>query len=166
MGSISRNIISSNDIGIQLTDSDNINITGNIITENNYGIAFYATIDSVISFNHIFSNKEIGILFTWEAFYGSVGNSVYYNIIQKNTNGIHLDTSGLNKINCNNFYQNSVDASFIISSWNNWNNNYWDRPRIFPKFPKPIIGRMFLGFPWINFDWHPATEPYDIPMIN
>jgi hypothetical protein len=28
---------------------------------------------------------------------------------------------------------------------------------IFQKFPKVIVG--FLG---INFDWHPAKEPYDI----
>lgn len=53
---------------------------------------------------------------------------------------------------------------------NKWSRNYWDRPRLLPK---PIIGTrrivinedLFLDIPWVNFDWHPAQEPYDIPPI-
>jgi len=157
---ISRNIIVNNDKGVKLSYSENVNITGNIITENNYGIAFYESKDSVIKYNHILLNKKIGILFTMATMPGlqSENNSVYYNIIQKNTMGIYLEYSPLNKINCNNFYQNIVDASFGLSAWTNWNHNYWNRPRILPK---PVIG-ITIYIPWINFDWHPAQEPYDI----
>ena len=159
---ISGNIIVNNDLGIIVTESDNYNITGNIITENNYGISFYAVSNSSIKYNLIMLNKEIGIKLTWSAFYGSYYNSVYYNTIQKNKKGIYLDMSGFNKINYNNFYQNIRDASISMDTSNSWNNNYWDRPRILPK---PIIGWGLLWiFPFINFDWHPAKEPYDISI--
>ena len=160
--SISHNIIINNYYGICSECTENVNITGNIIVENNFGIAFCDVQDSVIRYNHILSNKKIGVLFTMATMPGlqSENNSVYYNIIQKNTMGIYLEYSPLNKINCNNFYQNIVDASFGLSSWTNWNHNYWGRPRIFPK---PIFGTTYLGLPWFNFDWHPAKEPYDIP---
>ena len=159
--SISHNIIINNDKGIKSSYSENAIITKNIISKNNYGIAFYEVKDSVIRYNHILLNKKIGVLFTMATMPGlqSENNSVYYNIIQKNTMGIYLEYSPLNKINCNNFYQNIVDASFGLSSWTNWNQNYWNRPRILPK---PIIGTTFFRFPWLNFDWHPAKEPYDI----
>lgn len=159
---VSRNIIVNNNKGIELSLSENVSITRNIIAENNYGIAFYEVKDSVIRYNHILLNRKIGVLFTMATMPGlqSENNSVYYNIIQKNTMGIYLEYSPLNKINCNNFYQNIVDASFGLSSWTNWNHNYWNRPRILPK---TIIGITFLGFPWVNFDLFPAKEPYDIP---
>ena len=158
---ISDNIIVNNDRGITVTESDNYNITGNIITENNYGISFYAVSNSSIKYNLIMLNKKTGIYLTWSAFYGSYYNSIYYNTIQKNKKGIHLDMSGFNKINYNNFYQNNGDASISMDPSNSWNHNYWDRSRILPK---PIIGWGLLWiFPFINFDWHPAQEPYDIP---
>ena len=45
--------------------------------------------------------------------------------------------------------------------WFNLDENYWNRPRFLPK---PIFGsRGFIGIiPWVQFDWHPAKEPYDI----
>ena len=50
--------------------------------------------------------------------------------------------------------------------------NYWDRARVSPIF---FVGELtfiisdaawggWKKFPnWIYIDWHPATEPYDIP---
>ena len=162
--SISHNIIINNNKGIGSSYSENVNITGNIISENNYGITFYRTEDNIIKGNHILSNKKIGILFDLATMpgLGCENNSVSYNIIQKNAIGIYLYSSPDNNINYNNFYQNIVDASFDFTGRNNWNYNYWNRPRILPK---PVIGTMLYPFPlpWINFDWHPAKEPYDIP---
>jgi parallel beta-helix repeat protein len=89
----------------------------------------------------------------------SENNTVYKNIIKQNTVGILLEYSSLNKINCNNFYENILDASFRMSSWTNWNNNYWGRTRIFPK---PIFGFWLFSFVIFNFDWLPAKEPSDI----
>ena len=158
---ISHNIIINNYYGVDSETTEHVNITGNIIVENNYGIVFCDVQNSVIRYNHILSNKKIGILCTWVAYRGSYSNSIYYNTIQKNTMGIFLESSPRNKIICNNFYQNIVDASFQSSNLNDWNHNYWNRPRILPK---PVIGTMYFNIPWVNFDWHPAKEPYDIPI--
>jgi len=156
---ISRNIIVNNDKGIELCDSENNKIIGNLIKENNYGIDFQHVENSVIGDNYILLNKKIGILFQMRAYIGCENNSVYFNTIKQNTMGISLEWSSLNEINFNNFYQNIVDARFRMSSWTNWNHNYWGRTRIFPK---PILGFWLFSFVMFNFDWHPAKEPYDI----
>ena len=78
--------------------------------------------------------------------------------------GIYLYNSLKNTIEKNNFIRNKKNAVFEFSLRNKWNNNYWDdwigfryNQPIFQKFPKVIV-----GFPWFQFDWHPAQEPYDI----
>jgi hypothetical protein len=46
--------------------------------------------------------------------------------------------------------------------------NYWGQPR---TKPYPIYGKIYgkigpfyrIALPWVQFDWHPAKEPYDIP---
>ena len=76
--------------------------------------------------------------------------------------GIYLSDSPYNNINYNNFYQNIVDVSFQYPIGNNWNHNYWNIPRVLPKL---IIGTIYYYIPWINFDWHPAREPYDISIL-
>ena len=69
----------------------------------------------------------------------------------------------------NNFIGNHFDASFEVTplSFNLWYNNYWDDWRSI--LPKPIYGYKIIDFGffgieylWINFDWHPSREPYDI----
>jgi len=57
------------------------------------------------------------------------------------------------------------DASFNTSKKNTWDQNYWNRLRILPKL---IFGQLMIGsfqMSWINIDWHPAQEPYDIPRV-
>jgi len=158
---ISHNIIINNDIGIYSSYSENVNIIGNNISNNSYGITFYRVEDSMIKGNHILSNKKIGILFDLATIpgLGCDNNSVFYNIIKKNALGVYLSFSGDHNINYNNFYQNIVDASYDSTGKIDWNHNYWNRPRILPK---PVIGIIFIYLPWVNFDWHPAKEPYDI----
>jgi len=77
-----------------------------------------------------------------------------------------LNASANNIIEHNNFINNKpMDAFFTItdsSLSNQWNGNYWGRPRMFPK---PVIGciKKDMGYiPWVNFDWHPAKEPNNI----
>jgi len=85
-----------------------------------------------------------------------------------------------NNITCNNFINNIRDAnnvqyifsppkiSIIRENKNVWDGNYWGRQRVLPKI---IIGYLRHEkkppepakiFPFINIDWHPAKEPYDI----
>ena len=85
------------------------------------------------------------------------------------------------KIIKNNFFGNQKNSYFFqiillyLIQKINWNNNYWGEPRLKPY---PITGFICVaGFlhtyfqdiiidkklaNWINFDWHPAKEPYDI----
>ena len=66
--------------------------------------------------------------------------------------------SKFNVITKNNFLESDP---FFQSGINEWNENYWGQPL---DAPKRIIGRIgYFGIiPWLNFDEHPAQEPYDI----
>jgi hypothetical protein len=48
---------------------------------------------------------------------------------------------------------------------NRWSRNYWSEHS--GILPKAIRGNMeFLFFiPRLEFDWHPAKEPYDIEVV-
>ena len=124
-------------IGIQLFNSNNCNIYKNYIVDNIYGILIMdSSSDTQIQNNHIFDNNE-GIL-----------------IVKSKSNRIFNNNIFLNKIN---------DARFLRSLFNKWNNNFWGSAR---SLPYPIYGK--LGsleiIPWINIDWNPASEPYDIEL--
>jgi len=41
---------------------------------------------------------------------------------------------------------------------NRWNGNYWNESC---SLPYPIWGARIF-FPWVQFDWLPAQEPYKI----
>lgn len=104
---------------------------------------------------------------------------VFNNNISINSYGIHIlrgkgIMGGFNEIHHNNFIANKMHAIFswccgiwIVDILNvaNWNTNYWDGWQY--DAPKPIMGYIFLintFYPQIilpNFDWHPATEPYE-----
>ena len=135
--------------GVCLSFSSYNNITHNYISNNYRGISLYLSKANTITKNTI-QNHSILIGF-W-------GPSV----------GVYIDRlSNKNIIEENNFIGNKRQASFSFSWRNTWDSNYWDtwiglkiNLPIFQKFPKVIVG--FLG---INFDWHPAQEPYDISDV-
>lgn len=149
---ISRNIIKSCQIGIELKSySNNNSIFRNVITNNSWGMltGWYSIYD-IISHNNISYN-----------FYGIVAwNCLNYKIIK------------------NNFINNRINALFTYSflglflfginyktlrnihSTIKWYGNYWNKSI---NHPKPIIGWLgAFSIPWIQFDWRPAKEPYDI----
>ena len=134
---ISRNIIRHNEAGIILFRCHKTTVTENTIQDNNEGIGLEFCFNNHISRNNILNNEY----------------------------GIDIFASNLNKIIQNNFINNSRNVDFSrLSIHNVWRGNYWDKPRVHPY---PIIGRLrpgFLTIPWVNFDWHPAKEPYDIEV--
>ncbi|KYK22286.1 hypothetical protein AYK25_02485 [Thermoplasmatales archaeon SM1-50] len=168
-------------IGIQLEGSDNCVIVDNCLADNRYGIHLHGYDHHIMSNTilnnsnglycitqrtniegNLIANNEYGIdLIGWN-------NTIKNNIISENKYGLHVEFGSNNNIMFNNFLNNSRNAGFSVFSGdriNNWTDNYWERPRIFPKL---ILGKMRLGnsrvnIPWINFDWHPLQEPYDIP---
>jgi len=77
---------------------------------------------------------------------------------------LYLVLSSHNQIVNNNFISNRFEARFLLSDYNRWSGNYWNRLRILPKL---IFGTIKIGsisIPWFNIDWRPALRPYDIPM--
>ena len=133
-------IRSNNQYGIYLDgSSDDTTILANTITSNNaQGIYVRVSVNNLISENHIEDNAG-GILLV-----GSVDNVISYNNFIKN------------KINA--FFKDAFSFYPISYGRSKWLGNYWNRPRLLPK---PIFGIMAM-MPWLNFDWRPAREPYDI----
>jgi hypothetical protein len=67
-----------------------------------------------------------------------------------------------NKFLNNNFLKAPLKIYFIESANNLWDGNYWGRARLLPKI---ILGKNNHTDQYptaLNFDWHPAKEPYDI----
>lgn len=183
---ISDNIILRNGaFGVWLYKSSHNIISNNIINDGEIygiGLCFWST-DSIVNGNTISNNKIKGIVGRYV-----YNNEIYENIIENNGYGIHFmnavsnnrihdnhikdnimygicfeNISTNNMVVHNNFMNNTPRNAFFIipfSTTNKWNNNYWDKQRIFPY---PIFGLIQIGIiqiPWFNVDWHPAKEPY------
>jgi len=146
--------------GIELWLCNNNIISGNKMSNNGCGISISGSDNNIISGNVVNLNSEHGM--SINSIFGKISsdkNDIFSNLIKENQVGVFVTVSSDNNINRNNFYNNSRDAFFDFSRSTNWNENYWNRPRVFPK---PIFGLIILMIPWVEFDWHPAKEPYDI----
>jgi len=100
---------------------------------------------------------------------------------------LQLETSDFNVFKCNNIYGRNFIVGMItkenksVQLWDShftiWDKNYWgdclrEKNKYVTKyFPKIIVGLhrgIYVRFPKINFpsiinfDWHPAIEPYEI----
>ena len=134
---IFNNTISAcSEAGIWINWGNGIEIIGNVINNNKYGILSSGWQGLIISSNLISVNKY----------------------------GIHLEGTMFSKVIKNNFIGNERSASFIFPFFNRWSRNYWDRPRLLPKpiFGTIGIPPSTKEIPWINIDWRPAKEPYVI----
>ncbi len=160
---IKGNIISNNYYGITIAISSNNTISDNIITSNHDGIYFlFWSLGNTVTGNNISNNSGSGIYIVGDC----NSNTVSDNFISNNEYGIYLfDSCNGNYILRNNII-NNVRHAYFKDCWKNiWRQNYWNRPRILPV---PIIGIGRTGtYPelpilWVNFDWRPAQEPYDI----
>jgi hypothetical protein len=165
---IKNNIIDclSSSYSIYLIESHNNYISGNTInvhggTSGIINSCLYIKGNSNNVQNNTFANSSqphsVGI-----RIYGN-DNIFSHNNITNNTNGIIL-VGDNNHITNNNFLKNGHNAFFyLFSKSNQWKYNYWNQTR---SLPYVIIGRLYLSIiPWVNFDWHPAKEPYNIPGI-
>ncbi len=180
---ISNNIIENND-GIYLSVSSNNSINNNIIFGGDQAIVLYdRSSNNIISGNTITNSAK---------FYGiTIGDGSNSNIINENiiTNciegGIRIynssDTTIIKNIVTNNrpfgirlmhgtrkttiqentFENNTITAFFTFCGKSIWDGNYWDRPRFVPK---PLFGTGSL-LPRVEFDWHPAKEPYQTSRL-
>ena len=161
---VNNNIANNNQCGIYLEGSSNNNISENLIDIQPYnGIGFYNSSNN----NNIFKNTILNNGFSGVRTTGCCGNNIFSNMISKNLVGVRIEYSSNTNILKNNLMENKFkEAHFlgdILSIYTNiWDGNYWSRPRVLPK---PILGRsgiILMMLPWINFDWHPAIEAYEI----
>ncbi|MBU0496439.1 MAG: right-handed parallel beta-helix repeat-containing protein [Candidatus Thermoplasmatota archaeon] len=173
------------DSGVKVGKSHDVTITGNIIADNPFiGLFVYAQ-NCLVSQNTI-TNNNLGILVfpdpkghvmicgnTVESNcvgidIAALNVSVFRNEIHTNLRSIRITESSNISIVENNFRRNENQPIFVQLAKNatKWNENYWDRPRLLPKL---IFGMRYRAngktIYWINFDWFPAREPYDIGGI-
>jgi parallel beta-helix repeat protein len=176
--------------GVEIRSNYNL-ITGNIMIYNRDGVSIKNCKENTISGNIIRGNTGIGIhidegsgnVIRNNIIRGNTGIGIHIdegsgNVIRKNNfedNSIYLFDSKNNLISKNNFFKGeaSFDYTFYYifkerKIYNEWTSNYWFRSRYFPKFIKGSVGNV-IGwglynplFPWIQIDWAPAQEPYDI----
>jgi len=185
---ISRNLIRDNGYdGIDFFNCYRNTISFNTIISCDIGIGIIrSSFDNIIIFNDL-EYHDLGILISDK----SVDNSILSNNIKHNDLGISIieDSVGTSIME-NNLIDNVCNAYFeiiflktfltkIINSKRiemiNWNMNYWDGNLSTPEI---ISGNMYLEYnpidiykppqkkfimKVVDFDWHPAEEPYDIP---
>ncbi len=144
----------SRGIYLDYTGDSNI-IYGSTVSRNNEGIYFDDSESNLVICNNISHNSE-----------GIWLNSGYGNtIVHNNIDNITLCNSRHTSIESNNFIGNSKHATFSFSfqqspfSQNHWSHNYWGGST--GLIPKLIVGNWWI-FPWFNFDWQPASKPYEI----
>ena len=167
---IYNNVFMNNEVGI--TAYTNYSVHNNLVSENSIGIRARIGLTSVIYNNHIEKNK-IGIRVL-----ACSGTQIYEN------NFIDNDIQAcLLKYAYIVFGVKLFQAiKYLRLSKQKWHNNYWDNWK--GELPKPILGLSAIFFviwiifpfrpcpipiplprPYLEFDWRPAKEPYDIGGI-
>ena len=166
---ISNNSFNTTSNGLHLQSSWEVTISNNSFFDNSNAITIYDFTDDVsILSNHIdnpirinsYDKELIGI----SVLSSCHNTTIKRNLISHCEIGLLLEDSSQTFVSMNTFMKNIVHARFYNTQLpTHWDQNYWGRPRILPK---PIIGIKEINhiFPrFIEFDWHPAKEPYDIP---
>jgi len=165
---ISYNDINYNSIGIlfktYMSSCQNNNIIGNRICSNTEGINIDGGSEITIQDNIIeYNDRGIEV-------WGS-RHIITNNLISNSTGiGLNLANNIGTDVESNNFINNRVQAFFTrrLISGNHFRKNYWSNSLGFG--PKVIFGlfgfgsmyTMIIIFPVVQFDWNPASEPYDI----
>jgi len=146
--------------GISCINTLNHIISGNTLIDNYIGISLSNSSNNEIKGNNITNSYWWGLRIDDK----SSNNSFIRNTIANNSEyGIYLQYAFNNKFIENNIMKSNISVYFENSLLNRWIGNFWERSRLFFY---PIFGKIKLTedivIPWVNFDWHPAKEPYDI----
>lgn len=172
---IFNNTISNNSIkGIIILDSVDVNCLNNVIENNPTGVYVAAYGPSKFNGNIVFKKNFISTtcsndstIFDSAIFimdYSGMITIILNNISRSSKGILLLRSNGINILK-NNFIDNDFDASFINEDINQnviWEKNYWNEKRLLPFLIVGILSINNILLPWINVDWHPATEPFQI----
>jgi parallel beta-helix repeat protein len=91
-------------------------------------------------------------------------SNISWNTVRNCFFGVFIDESGQITVSKNTFLKNTVDARFYGCQVF-WNQNYWERSRIFPKLIFGIRHEYQFWPGFLGCDLHPAQAPYDIPNM-
>ena len=159
---VNQNNIISCEIGILLTSSESILVSHNLIRNCSVGILEVITGNITVTENKIEGNRNgYGVWMEASMF----RNYIIRNSITNNSVGIYLFFTLFSSIQENNFFSNQQQAFFANSFCTKWQQNYWNRTRLFPKVIIGGIGTTLIihkMIPFFNIDWKPAEEPYVI----
>jgi parallel beta-helix repeat protein len=167
------NTIRFNKYGIGLYQVSKNTIRDNIIENNYQGIYVSGGSQNFIT-NNLINNSTTDGLYLFYSSLCLINSNTFINNMK---NGLYLYESSLCLIKSNNFINNQKNAGFEMYSLtlgNHFRKNYWNSsvgfgPKVIwgllniiidydPKHGYPI----YYAIPWVQFDWFPAKEPYDI----
>ncbi len=142
---------------LKVNDSDNVVILGN-----NFGIYSYSLIVINSSCLDITGNVIPSGLFLID----TNDTEIRYNRLSS-YRALYLERSSENLITENNFGKHGLREQRVsgnqvvfIDSENIFDQNYWGRPRLFPKI---LIGSLPDGIKVFAFDMHPSRSMFNIP---
>jgi parallel beta-helix repeat protein len=163
---ITKNIIKNNtNDGLWVEDSDNNTIIDNIFLNNTYsGIEIVNGRKNIIS-NNILSSNDMGI-YIYSLRPQNTDNIIFTNTISNNNVGLNIENINVKNsktfVYRNNFMNNSNNAQVLLCRCT-WDGNYWD-DWIGLKSPEYRLLPKYIPS-GVNFDWHPAHQPYEINSI-
>jgi hypothetical protein len=158
-GRIEKTTIDVSENGMIIENSRNIMITDNTVNS----VLVNIGLDSAYNMN-ISRNIFTGYIVI------SGGNDYIFSYNTLINSSLHIYGSCM--IYCNNFMiKPPYDIIVPLSSHVEFLQNYWWKPRLFPKLIlgiiyKPGMERPEFRLPWFFIDVHPAQEPYDIPGMS
>lgn len=153
-----------------MTATSGNRIYNNLLQNAILGVAIVSVYENLPAFNnYVYENTFIGCKFALDiSKFGhpncdTFNNKVENNYFSKNYVGVKIYESDGNLIQNNTFEKNTFSALLQGKSKNTWNNNYWDRPRVFPKI---IYGFYLISgkipFPYcFDMDKNPAKKPFN-----
>jgi len=179
---------SGNDIILTHNDVQNCYRTGMIVScfpkgvlcSNNLIINCSKGIEAECDHNQFSDNIIRGCSLGIRVFQGE-SNQILSNNFEDCEVAIYLELGRNTTISKNNFINYSKNDYWwehsLLRGKNSWTENYWSTWK--GVGPQPIRGicdigifvpiyPFFINFPmrWLEFDWHPAQEPYDIPRMS
>jgi parallel beta-helix repeat protein len=161
-----KNIILNNpNDGIWIDYSDNNIIVNNIIFNNTYsGIRIDDGKKNSIS-NNILTYNFLGVTISTLSS-GNLDNIISNNTISNNSVGVDIlraKTFVYRNNFLNNTQYNATQHAQVLLCRCTWEGNYWDdwiglKSAVLSLFPKHIMSGL-------NFDWHPAHQPYEVNSV-
>ena len=156
------NVIDSIIFGVCLDQKSKNNIIRyNKVTNSNSGVFVMIGSSNNLIYDNYFYNNDWGIGLFREA----NNNKFYRNVIENNRIGLLLlENSNYNSFENNTFLNHLVEVESVGKTKNYYNNNYWGRPRVLPKFifgwlkGKQSIPVFTVPYCIIGMDLHPLRE--------